>query len=115
MTQPCGGDWRLSFQFWGKGRRGGAFSILAAARRRLAVMNFAERDCRARREAWVKRDQTLACQRPLKFSMAAWKPVSRGGAKTGIRFKERQRRMTRPRESGCWWAPWKTVSLSNWT
>src|SRR4051812_17547654 len=46
--------------------------------------------------------------------MAAWNPVSRGGANTGTTPRTRHTRMTRPTTSLCWCAPWKIVSLSNW-
>jgi len=57
----------------------------AAARWRLAATNFAAWACRAASEACSKRAQTLACQRPLYPSMAAWKPLSRGGRRPALR------------------------------
>jgi hypothetical protein len=56
---------------------------------------------------------TLACHRPLKPSMAAWKPVSRGGTKTGTTPRLRQTRATRPMVSGWICGPSKSGSLSN--
>ena len=41
------------------------------------------------------------------------KPVSRGGAKTGVTSSERHKRMTRPMTSGWLCPPWKRTSLSN--
>ena len=65
-------------------------------------------------DACWKRPQTLACHRPLKPSMAAWKPVSRGGTKTGTTPQLRQVRATRPMVSGWICGPWKMGPLSNW-
>lgn len=44
----------------------------------------------------------LVYQRALKPSMAFWKPCSRGGANTGITFRLRHSRLTRPTVSANW-------------
>ena len=96
------------------GRRGGAASIRAAARTRVAATYRPEQAASPSSDSCVKRAQTLACQRPLRLSIAAWNPVSRGGANTGTTPRPRHSRMTRPTTSSYWWVPWKIVSLSNW-
>jgi hypothetical protein len=49
----------------------------------------------------------------LNASIAAWKPCSCTGAKTGTMPKLKHSRVTRPIASENWCAPWNRVSLSN--
>ena len=65
-----------------------------------------------RRSRCRKRCQTFACHRPLKLSTAAWKPVSRGGANTGMTPAARQNRMKRPSRRTARVEPAKRVALS---
>ena len=77
-------------------------------------MYAAERSCSSGSEGFQKRSQSLRCQRPLKASTAAWNPVSRGGAKTGVTAAARQKRMIVPMESRTLAPPMNRASLSNW-
>ena len=56
---------------------------------------------------------TLLCHRPLKPSIAFWKPGSRGGANTGIIPNARHSRLMRPTLSANRWPPWNRGALSN--
>ena len=89
-------------------------SLMRTARRwRSAARYWLDRCRNCDTPGCSKRCQTFACQSPLKLSMAAWNPVSFGGAKTGVTPRLRHRRMTRPTASGCWRGPVKRLSLSN--